>query len=73
MSDPIEVNIGGVVAVDTVAQFDAAYPGKTATATQTFAFPFNGCIISYNQGDCFVVTPDLLAALTAANAPITQP
>jgi hypothetical protein len=73
MADPIEVEVGGDVAVDTTAQFDTTFSGKTATATAQFAIMFNGCIVSYNQGDCFVVTPDLLAALTAASAPFTQP
>ncbi|QBP09367.1 hypothetical protein [Cupriavidus metallidurans] len=73
MSDPIEVEVGGSVAVDSTAQFDAQFPGTTATATAAFNFPYNGTILQYNQGDSFVVTPDLLAALTAAGAPISQP
>jgi len=73
MSDPIEVEVGGSVAVDSVAQFDAQFSGKTATATAAFNFPYNGSILQFAQGDSFVVTPDLLAALTAAGAPFTQP
>lgn len=73
MSDPIEVDSGGSIAVDTSAQFTAQFPGTTATATSVFALTFNGSILYYNAGDQFVVTPDLLAALTAANAPFTQP
>ncbi|MFC4526407.1 hypothetical protein ISN76_12955 [Dyella halodurans] len=73
MSDPIEVEVGGDVSVDTTAQFDAQFSGKTATATAAFAFPFNGSILQFAQGDSFVVTPDLLAALTSAGAPFSQP
>lgn len=67
------VDINGVIALDSAAQVQAAFPGQTLTPTATFSFPWNGLTLSFTQGESQVVMPDVLAALTAAGAPFTQP
>jgi hypothetical protein len=55
----------------TAAQIVAKYPSFTAkTATKSFSFPFNGHIVSFLKGAPVACAPDLLAALTAAGAPV---
>lgn len=71
--DGIPVDINGTVTLDTPAQVQALYPGSTITPTANFTFSFNGTILSFYQGDTEPVTSDLLAALTAAAAPFSQP
>jgi len=73
MADLIAVAVDGVLAEETSALVQAQFPGQTVTPSADFTFPWNGVLIPYRQGDTQVVTPDLLAALTAANAPFSQP
>lgn len=73
MPDTIPIIVNGVVAQDTPAQIQAAFPGATVTPTANFDFPWNGDEINFFAGMSQEVTPDLLAALTAAGAPFTQP
>lgn len=71
--DGVPVDVGGTTVLDTPAQVQAQFPGNTATPTANFSFVWNGAVLGFNAGDTFVVTPDLLAALQAASAPIAQP
>lgn len=72
-SAPETVVVGGVIAQETDAQVQAVAPGNTITPTQTFNFPWNNTIIQFTAGVTAVVDPYLLAALSAAVAPFTQP
>lgn len=71
--DGIPVDVGGELVLETPAQVQAQFPGNTLTPTANFSFVWNGTVQSYTGGDTVVVTPDLLAALTAASAPFSQP
>lgn len=71
--DGIPVEINGSIALETPAQVQAQFPGSTITPTANFTFAINGAVTAYYQGDTVVVTPDLLAALTAAGCPFSQP
>ena len=73
MTDPIAVDQAGVISEDTAAQIQALYVGHTITPTAPFTYSWNGVLISFNTGDTLEVEPGLLAALTAAGAPFTQP
>lgn len=73
MSDPISVDVNGVIANDQSSQIQSLYPGHTFTPTANFSFVWNNAILSFTFGDSVETTPDLLAALTAAGAPITTP
>lgn len=72
-TDLIPVEINGVISEEINSVLQAQFPGLTMTPSSNFSFNWNGSILSYTQGDSQVVTPDLLAALTAAGAPFTQP
>ena len=71
--DGISVAVGNDVVLETPAQVQAQFPGSTITPTANFNFSYNGTVQSYLYGDTAVVTPDLLAALSAAGAPFSQP
>lgn len=74
MSVPADqVDINGVIADDSDAQVQALYSGHTLTPTTNFSFPWNGSIVQFFQGITADIEPALLAALTAAAAPFTQP
>jgi len=64
---------GGVTQETTNGAVQAANPGSTITPVATFAFSFNGSTLNFSSGVTVVVTPDLLAALSAAGAPFATP
>lgn len=72
--DVIPVDVGGQIEDLAPSQIAAVFPTmQTITPTGPFNFPWNGSILSFNTGDTKPVPVDLLAALTAAGAPFTQP
>lgn len=74
MSVPADqVDLNGVIATDSNAQVQALYPGNTLTPTTNFNFPWNGSTVQFFNGITAEIEPGLLAALTAAGAPFTQP
>ncbi len=70
-ADQVEFN--GVIASDSNAQVQSLYSGHTLTPTANFNFPWNGSIVQFSQGITSEIEPALLAALTVAGAPFTQP
>jgi hypothetical protein len=64
---------GGDTEETTNATVQAANAGATVTPTATFAFVYNGSTLNFINGVTAVVTPDLLAALTAAGSPFGTP
>lgn len=73
VSDGIAVQVGNATVLETPSQVQAQFPGSTITPSANFSFVWNSTVQSYTLGDTVVVTPDLLAALTAASAPFSQP
>lgn len=60
-----------VVGMLTPAQLTAKYPSATLkTPTRSFNFHFQGHTVAFTQGRPVMCQPDLLAALTAASAPV---
>jgi len=73
LDDGLPVDVNGVISLDQSAAAQAQFSGKTVTPLQDFPFFWNGVIISFYAGQSAVVTPDLMAALIAQNAPVTTP
>lgn len=73
VADEVSTVINGDTVEEAPNALQAQFPGQTITPTASFNFAWNGTIIQYSLGDTQVVTPDLLAALTAAGAPFTTP
>lgn len=71
--DGVSVLVGGVMTLETNPQVISQFVGQTLTASADFSFPWNGALVSFRANDTAVVGADLLAALTAAAAPFTQP
>ena len=72
--DEVAVSIAGQVSELAPSQVAAAFPTlSTITPTSNFDFPWNGSIVQFTVGVRAPVQPDLLAAITAANAPFTTP
>jgi hypothetical protein len=68
--DTVPVIQNGVLSSKTPAQLIAAFSSNSKTPTKNFSVHFNGHTLSFQKNVPFVTTPDLLAALTAQNAPI---
>jgi hypothetical protein len=73
VADTPTIVAGGVTQEPSNAFLQAQFPGKTVTPSTSFAFVFKGTVVNFLNGVTQVVTPDLLAALTAASAPVFQP
>jgi hypothetical protein len=71
--DGVSVLVGGVMTLETDPQVIAQFSGQTLTPTADFTFPWNGALVSFRANDTIVIGADLLAALTTAGAPFTQP
>lgn len=72
MADYIQADDpSGNVQTLSTTDYLADFPGATLkTATQAFSFAYNGVTLSFAQNQVFPVDSNLLAALTAAGAPI---
>lgn len=55
---------------DQFAVMEASAGVATKTPTADFPFVYNGVIIQFKNGDPFIADSALIAALTAAGAPI---
>ena len=63
---------GNVMPAQPLADFKAQNSTPVYTCSKDFQFSHNGVTVTILQGVPFAATPDLLAALTALSAPITQ-
>ena len=67
-------SVAGQVSELAPSQVAAAVPSlSTITPSQAFNFMFNGQTLQFSAGVTQPVRPEVLAALTAANAPFTTP
>jgi hypothetical protein len=71
--DGIPVDANGTISVVQDPALQAQFSGSTVTALQDFPFFWKGQVLNFFANESAVVTPDLLAALTAAGAPFTTP
>ena len=74
VQNEVAESVAGQVLELAPSQVAAAFPTlSTITPTATFNFPWNGSIVQFTVGVRVPVLPDLLAAITTANAPFTTP
>ena len=73
MSNPDDLEVGGVIAVDSNAQVQALYSGNTITPTADFQFMWNGAVLQFWNGTTSEVDAGLKAAMTAAGCPFSTP
>jgi len=73
ITDTLSHAVGnGQVQQFTPAQLTTKYgAGNIKTPSATFTLKFQGQTMHFYKNVPFVTTPDLLAALTAANAPVS--
>jgi hypothetical protein len=61
----------GEMQAQTITGLKAAYPGQVYVANRSFTMNYHGHHLAMTKGLPQVLDPTLLAALTAAGAPIT--
>lgn len=69
----IPFDTASTITVQQPATLQAEMSGSTCTATQDFAFMWNGIVVNFWAGETTAVDAKLLAALQAQSAPITTP
>lgn len=71
ITEGVPVAINGVISVQTASQIVSTFGASNVkTATADFTINYNGETLDFSNGEAFVVDAGLLAALTAANAPV---
>ena len=72
VQDTVPVAIGQSITNQTPSQLATTFgAGNIRTPTKNFSLKYNGHTLSYTKNVPFVVDAPLLAALTAANAPVS--